>query len=139
MFENDISEIAVSFGKWADFESGLQRSLAEMESLGNTQGADFTAEIKQVYASTAKVTKAIEKVPFLHVTLEMEARRANLRVLQGDNLPAGPDSRGLGADTLARRTVPHTKAFSSNLFVSFITRRSPTQPSITRAIKSYTI
>lgn len=69
MFENDISELAVSFEQWTEFEFRLQQSLVEMELSGSIQSIDFTFEIKQVYASTAKATKSIEKVLSLHVIL----------------------------------------------------------------------
>jgi hypothetical protein len=62
MFENDISELAVSFEQWIDLESRLQQNLTEAELSGSTQSIDFTFDIKQIYALTTKATKSIEKV-----------------------------------------------------------------------------
>lgn len=99
MFENDISELVLSFEQWIDFESRLQQNLTEMEAHENAQSVDFTSEIKQVYVSTTKAIKTIEKVSFLDIHLEMETRRADFRLFQGNKLPTDADNRGLGAST----------------------------------------
>ena len=62
MFEHDVSELVSSFEQWTDFEVRLQQSLAGMESSEGIQDMDSTSEIKQVYASITKASKAIEKV-----------------------------------------------------------------------------